>query len=337
MKAVTYTDYGPPDVLKLEEVEKPIPKRDEVLIRVRAAEATKSDVELRRFRFAVKWFWLPLRMVFGLRKPRKRILGGYFSGEIASVGQDVNLFSPGQEVFGASGLRFGAYGEFISLPESYPIVAKPAGMSFEEAAAVPLGGFNALHFMRLAHIRAGEHVLINGAGGSIGTHAIQIAKSMGAEVTSVDSGIKEALSRRLGADHFIDYTKQHFTASGRHFDVIFDMVANSPYAACIDALKPGGRYLSCNPRLSVMLRCLLTTRFSDKRATFAFATESKEALNTLREMIETGKIKSIVDKVYPMHQAADAHRRVETERRLGAVVIVVGEIREGSLANKPDQ
>jgi len=325
MKAITYTHYGPPDVLRLGEVEKPVPKDDEVLIRVRAAEATKSDVEMRRFRFAVKWFWLPLRIAFGLKRPRRHILGGYFSGEIASVGKSVTQFRIGEPVFGAAGLRFGAYGEYVAVPASYPIVAKPVNMSFAEAAAVPLGGFNALHFMRLARIAAGDKVLINGAGGSIGTHAIQIAKSMGAEVTAVDSGIKEHLLRRMGADHFIDYAKDSFTAMDRRYDVIFDMVAGSPYAACIQTLGPGGRYLSCNPRLSVMLRSLFTTRFTSKTAIFAFAAETKAALCTLKEMVEDGTIKSIVDRIYPMERAADAHRRVEAEQRLGAVVIAIGD------------
>ena len=214
LKAITFARYGPPEVLVLADVDKPVPKDDEVLIRVRAAEATKSDVEMRRFKFAVKWFWLPMRLAFGVLAPRRRILGGYFAGEIAAVGQGVSEFSVGEPVYGATGLRFGAYGEYVALPASCPIARKPANMSFEEAAAVPLGGFNALHFMRLARIEAGEKVLINGAGGSIGTHAIQIAKSMGAEVTAVDSAIKEPMLTGLGADHFIDYAKHNFTAMG---------------------------------------------------------------------------------------------------------------------------
>jgi NADPH:quinone reductase-like Zn-dependent oxidoreductase len=323
VKAITYARYGAPDVLVLDDVDEPVPKDDEVLIRVRAVEATKSDVEMRRFKFAVKWFWLPLRIAFGVLKPRRHVLGGYFSGEIASIGKQASQFTAGDQVFGATGLRFGAYAEFIALPASCPIVGKPVNMSFEQAAAVPLGGLNALHFMRLARIGAGEQVLINGAGGSIGTHAIQIAKSMGAQVTAVDSAIKEQTLRRMGADHFIDYTKHSFTALGRSYDVIFDLVAASSYGACIRTLNPGGRYLVGNPRLSVMLRSFFTTRFTDKTARFAFAGETKAALRTLKEMIEDGRIKSIVDRVYPMHQAAEAHRRVETEQRLGAVVIAI--------------
>ncbi len=327
MKAITYSNYGPPDVLKLADVEKPVPEDDEVLIKVRAAEATKSDCEMRSFEYSVKWFWLPLRIVLGVRKPRRQILGGYFSGEIESIGKDVTHFSPGDQVFAAAQLRLGAYGEYVALPESYTIVGKPSNMSFAEAAAVPLGGLNALHFMRLAKIQVGEKVLINGAGGSIGAYAVQIAKSMGAEVTAVDSTIKEDMLRRIGADHFIDYTKEDFASSGRTYHVIFDMVPGSQYSACIKALNPNGRYLSGNPRFSVMLRSVLTTRFTDKTARFAFARETTQELTALKEMIEDGTIGSIVDRVYPMEQAADAHRLVETEQRLGAVVIAVGDLR----------
>ena len=325
MKAITYSNYGPPDVLQLRDVAKPVPKNDEVLIRIRAVEVTKADVEMRSFTFAVKWFWLPLRIAFGLRRPRRQILGGYFSGTIESLGKDVTLLREGDQVFGTTGLRFGAYGEYVALPASHTIVAKPCNMSFTDAAAVPLGGLNALHFMRLAKIHAGDHVVINGAGGSIGAHAVQIAKSMGAEVTGVDSAIKEKLVRRIGADHFIDYMEEDFAAEGRTYDVIFDMVPRSSYSACIRALNSNGRYLSGNPRLSIMLRSVLTTRLTDKTARFAFARESRAELLALKEMVEDGKIISIVDKVYSMEQAADAHRRVETEQRLGAVVIEIGD------------
>lgn len=325
MKAITYSSYGPPEVLRLSAVEKPVPKSDEILIKVRAAEATKADCELRSFKYSVKWFWLPLRIALGVRRPKRQILGGYFSGEIESHGKDVEHFSVGDQVFGSAQLRLGGYGEYVALPASYTFVAKPRNMSFEEAAAVPLGGLNALHFMRLAKIQAGEKVLINGAGGSIGAHAVQIAKSMGAEVSAVDSTIKEDFLRRIGADHFIDYTKSDFAARGRTYDVVFDMVPGSSYTACMKALKSDGRYFSGNPRLSVMLRSVFTTRFTKKTARFAFARETKEELLELKQMIEDGKIRSIVDRVYPMEQAADAHRRVEAEQRLGAVVIAISD------------
>jgi NADPH:quinone reductase-like Zn-dependent oxidoreductase len=197
-------------------------------------------------------------------------------------------------------------------------------MSFEEAAAAPLGGLNALHFLRKANIRNGEKVLVNGAGGSIGTFAVQIAKAMGAEVTAVDSTIKEEMLRRIGADHFFDYTKEDFTKSGRTYDVIFNMVAQSSYSKCVNSLNPRGRYLIGNPRISDMLRSVLTSNFTDKTAIFVFAGEKEEELLALKDMFEAGKIKSIVDRIYSPQQAAEAHRRVETEQRLGIVVISLG-------------
>jgi NADPH:quinone reductase-like Zn-dependent oxidoreductase len=324
MKAIVYFEYGSPDVLQLREVEKPVPADDEVLIKVHAAEATKSDCEMRCSKFAVKWFWLPMRIAMGISKPKKQILGGYFAGEIESVGKDVSKFKIGDQVLGAAQLRLGGYGEYLCLPDNYTIVLKPNNMSFAEAAALPFGGLNALHFMRRANIRSGEKVLVNGAGGSIGIYAVQIAKAMGAEVTVVDSAIKEEMLRRIGADYFFDYSKENFAKSGQKYDVIFNMVANSSFCECVQALNPGGRYLMGNPRLSDMLRSVLTSRFTDKAAYFAFAGEKEEELLALKQMIVDGKIKSCVDKIYPMEQAAEAHRRVETEQRLGIVVISMG-------------
>lgn len=323
MKAIVYTKYGSPDVLQIREIEKPEPGDDEVVIKVHAAEATKADCEMRSFHFAVKWFWLPLRVAMGITKPKKQVLGGYFSGEIEAVGKEVTKFNKGDPVFGVTGLRFGAYGEYLCLPASYTIVPKPHNMSFEQAAAVPLGGLNALHFMRKANIRNGEKVLVNGAGGSIGTFAVQIAKLMGAEVTAVDSTIKQEMLRRIGADHFFDYSMEDFTKSGQTYDVIFDMVTRNSYSRCVNALNPKGRYLMGNPRLSDMLRSIITSTFTDKKAIFVFAGEKEEELLALKDMIEQGKIKSIVDKVYPLEEVAEAHRRVESEQRLGIVVLSV--------------
>jgi len=321
MKAIVYTEYGSADVLRLEEIAKPTPNDAEILIRVRAAEVTKADCELRSFSFPVKWFWLPLRLVLGITRPRRPVLGGYFSGEVEAVGKDVSKLRVGDQVFGSAGLRMGAYGEFVCLPATYTISAKPSNMSFEEAAAVPLGGLNALHFLRMARVQKGEKVLINGAGGSIGTFGVQIAKDMGAAVTAVDSGIKENMLRRIGADHFLDYTKEDFTKSGQRYDVIFDMVARSSYSGCVATLNPKGRYVMGNPRLSDMLRSAVTSVFTDKEVVFAFAGETEEELLALKEMIEAGRIESTVDRVFPMERVAEAQRRVETEQRLGSVVI----------------
>ena len=323
MKAIVYDSYGSPDVLQIREVEAPSAASDEVLIRVHAAEVTKSDCELRSFRFPVKWFWLPLRIVMGIRKPKRAILGGYFAGVVESVGEGVTHFKKGESVFGSTGPRMGAYGTYLCLPEEATLAPRPSNMSFEEAAAVPLGGLNALHYLRRAKIQTGESVLVNGAGGSIGTFGVQIAKAMGAEVTAVDSGIKEDMLRSIGAAHFFDYTKEDFTKSGQRYDVIFDMVAQSSYSGCVGALQPKGRYLMANPRVVDMLRSVVTSRFTDKTVLFAFAGEKKEELLALKEMIERGEISSTVDKVFAPEEAPEAHRRVETERRLGSVVIAL--------------
>ena len=323
MKAIVYTQYGPPDVLQLKEVNKPVPNDDEVLIKLYAAESTKADCEMRMCHFAVKWLWLPMRLTVGLRRPKRPVLGMYFAGEIVSIGKNVSKFKKTDRVFGSSKLRLGAYGEYVCLPTSFTIVQKPNNLTFEEAAAVPLGGLNALHFLRKANIRSGEKVLIIGAGGSIGIFGVQIAKAMGAEVTAVDSGHKEAMLRQIGADHFVDYIKEDFTRSGNTYDVIFNMVAQSSYTACLKALKPKGRYLIANPRISDMVMSALASVFTDKATIVAFAQETEEELLALKKMLEEGKIKSIVDKIYPMELAAEAHRSVETEQRLGTVVISV--------------
>ena len=321
MKAIVYNKYGPPDVLQVDEIETPKPKDNEVLIKVHSTEVTKADCEMRSFNFAVKWFWLPLRLIVGVFKPKKNVLGGYFSGEIECVGKNVTKLVVGDKIFGSTQMRFGAYGEYLCLPDSYTIVKKPSNMSYEQAAAVPLGGLNALHFMRKANIKEGETILINGAGGSIGTFAIQIAKYMGAEVTAVDSPIKETMLRQLGVDYFIDYTQENVTKQDKTYDIIFNMVANSRYSDFINVLNSNGRYLMGNPKLVDMLRSVVTSKLTNKKAIFSFAGEKKEELITLRTMIEAGKIRSVVDKVYSINQIVQAHQRVEAEQRIGIVVL----------------
>lgn len=321
MKAVVYREYGPPEVLQLAEIEKPQPKDNEILVRVRAAEITKADCELRSFRFPVKWFWLPLRLALGVRRPRKQILGGYFSGEVEAVGAEVSGFKPGDAVYGSSGLRMGGYGEFLCVPARATVVLKPANMTFEEAAAVPLGGLNALHFMRLAKIQPGDTVLVNGAGGSIGMFAVQIAKAMGAEVTAVDGAHKESMLRDLGIDHFIDYRKQDFAAGDAAYDVVFNMVATRSFSSCMAALKPGGHYLTANPKLSDMLRSFFPG--SGKKASIAFAAEKPQELRDLTTMIEGGSVRAVVDRILPMEEAAEGHRLVESEERLGSIVVAI--------------
>jgi len=321
MKAVVYHRYGAPDVLEVQERDKPSPKDREVLIRVRATEVTKTDCELRSFTFPVQWYWLPLRLAMGLTKPRRNILGAYFAGEVEAIGGGVVRFKPGDRIFGSARLRMGAYGEYMRLPDRYTLAPMPRNSSFEEAAAVPLGGLNALHFLKKAKIQTGEKVLVNGAGGSIGVYGVQIAKAMGAEVTAIDAAHKEPMLRSIGAAHFFDYARPDFAQSPTTYDVILNMVAAGAYAGFIHRLNPKGRYLLANPRLSDMLRAVLTSARTDKATFFAFAEETEAELLELKNMIEAGAIRPVVDAIYPLDQAAAAHRRVESEQRLGPVVL----------------
>jgi NADPH:quinone reductase-like Zn-dependent oxidoreductase len=321
MKAIVYESYGPLEVLQVKEIEKPEPKNNELLIKVHAAEATKADCEMRGFHFQIQWLWLPMRLVLGVFRPKRQILGGYFAGEVESVGRDVSKFKKGDKVFGATRLRLGAYGEYLVLPDTFTLAPLPDHVSFEEAAAVPMGGLNALHFIRAAKIQKGERVLINGSGGSIGVYAIQITKSMGGEVTAVDSAIKKDMLSRIGADHFIDYAKEDFTQTGQTWDVIFSMIAKMSYSGCLAALNPKGRYLMANPRLSDMIRAFLWPRVKDKTVFFTFAGEKEEELLTLKKMIEEGQIKPVVDGIYSFEHVQNAHQRAETEQRLGPVVL----------------
>jgi NADPH:quinone reductase-like Zn-dependent oxidoreductase len=227
----------------------------------------------------------------------------------------------GDEVFGASKLLMGAYAEYLALPDHYTVAPKPANVSFEAAATVPLGGLNALHFLRLAKIQTGEAVLVNGAGGSIGTYAVQIAKTMGAEVTAVDGDLKKEMLLGLGADHFIDYRQQDFRQTKTRYDVIFDMLASSPLDETVAMLNPGGRYITANPTFKKIMRAKRVQKNTGRTVICAFAGETLEELLTLKQMIEDEKINPTVDRVFSMEQAAEAHRRVEAEQRLGCTVI----------------
>jgi len=327
MKAIVWTKYGPPDVLQLKEVEKPTPKDNEVLIRIYATTVTAGDCELRSLKFPI-YLSLPMRMWIGLRKPRgTTIPGTELAGEIELVGKDVKLFNEGDQVFGSAGLSFGANAEYICLPEEPEemeggVVIKPANMTYEEAAAVPFGGRDALHFLRKGNIQSGQKILINGAGGSIGTFAVQLAKYFGAEVTGVDSTGKLDMLRSIGADQVIDYTQEDFTKSDETYDVIFDVVGKISFLRSDRSLKQNGTYLLANPA-SQMVRGLWTRMTSSKKVIMETSSPTTEDLVFLRELIEAGKIKSVIDRRYPLEQIAEAHRYVETGHKKGNVVITV--------------
>lgn len=324
MKAVVWAAYGPPDVLELQELEAPIPGDDEVLIRIVAATVFAGDCEMRAFDFPIS-FWVPLRLMFGLRKPKSkvRIPGQELAGVVEAVGADVTLFQKGDEVF-APAERFGAYAEYVCLKQHQAVVTKPGNMSFEEAATVPVGGLNALHFVRKGSVGKGQSVLINGAAGSIGTFAVQIAKILGARVTAVDSTNKLDMLRSIGADSVIDFTREDFTRKGETYDVIIDVVGKSSYSRSVRSLNQNGRYVLGNPRFAGFFRGLWTSMTSSKTVIAALTGYRTEDLLTLKELIEAGKIRTVIDRRYPLEQIADAHRYVETGRKTGHVVITVG-------------
>ena len=321
MKAIVCPRYGPPEVLRLKEVERPIPRADEVLVRVHATTVTMGDCEIRRFKMPI-WLWPIARIGFGLRGPRKGILGQELAGEVESVGTNVSRFKAGDQVFALTGLRLGAYAEYDCLPAKGLISTKPANMTYEEAAAIPLGGLHALHFLREANIQMGQKVLIIGAGGSIGTVAVQIAKSLGAEVTAVDSGGKLDMLRSIGADKVIDYTKDDFAKDGETYDVIFDAVGKAPFSTCMRSVKGNGFYLMGNPGLSQLLRKLLNS--SGKRVIGGAASYKSEDLAFLKDLIEAGKVRTVIDRQYPLERMVEAHSYVDTGQKAGNVVITVG-------------
>ncbi len=327
MKAIIWTEYGPPEVLQLKEIEKPTPKDNEVLIRIVATTVTAGDCEQRSLKLPI-WYRPLMRAYIGLKRPtRITILGMELAGEIEFVGNDVKQFKEGDQVFAATGfVGMGACAEYICLPEepeAGALAIKPANMTYEEAAPVPMGGSEALHFLRKGNIQSGEKVLINGAGGTIGTFAVQLAKYFGAEVTAVDSTGKLDILRSIGADQVIDYTHEDFTKSGKTYDFILDVVGKSSFSGSIRSLKQNGRYLIANQGLSQMVRGRWTSRTSSKKVMFGAARPKTEDLIFLKELIEAGKIKSVIDRSYPLEQTAEAHRYVETGGKKGHVVISV--------------
>lgn len=320
MKGMVCTRYGPPEVLELQELEKPVPKKDEILIKVRASTATAGDCEMRSFSFPL-FLWIPLRLFFGVRKPRLKVLGQEFAGEIESVGPEHTLFEKGDRVFGSTELKLGANADYVCLPGSYAIARMPEGFPFEEAATIPTGGMNALFFLRKARIQAGQKVLIIGAGGSIGVMAVQLAKNSGARVTAIDSKEKLDMLLSIGADKVIDYRQEDFTANGESYDVIFDIAGKSPFSKTLKRLEPKGVYLMGNPRAGQMLRRLFPTWKGDRKIIAGAASYGAGDLRYLSGLLAEGRIRSVIDQTFPLEELREAHRYVESGAKKGNVAI----------------
>ena len=321
MHAVIWERYGPPEVLKIGEVDKPKPRDNEILVRVYGASVTPGDCELRSFQLPYWWFWLPLRLYFGLFTPRGKRLGMEYSGVVEEQGSSVTRFQPGDEVFGGTGASFGAYSEYITVREDSAVAIKPSGMSHEEAATVNTGGTNGLHFLRKANIKPGQTILINGAGGTIGSYAVQLALHFGAVVTAVDAADKLNMLRDVGVERVVDYKKIDFTREGVKYDIVFDVAGKASYTGCLKCLKPGGILLLSNPGLSHMLRAPLTNMTSSKTVIFQFASETAEDLQFLGSLLQSGTIKAIVDRTFSITHIAEAHRYVESGAKVGNVAI----------------
>ncbi|MET3290015.1 UNVERIFIED_CONTAM: NADPH:quinone reductase-like Zn-dependent oxidoreductase [Brevibacillus sp. OAP136] len=308
MKAIVCTKYGSPDVLEVREVEKPTPKDNEVLVKIHATTVTSGDCRVRAFNSPFL-YWLPMRLFLGIRRPRMPILGVELAGIIEGVGRGVKRFSRGDEVYALNGMRFGAHAEYICLPENGVVAVKPANATFEEAAAIPFGGTTALHFLRKAKIQRGHRVLIYGASGAVGTSAVQLAKHFGAHVTGVCSAANAELVALLGANQIVDYIKEDFSKRDERYDIIFDAVGKISKSSCKKSLAPNGTYVTVNGQ--------------------GIAKVCADDLVFLKGLMETGKLKAVIDRRYPLEDIAAAHRHVETGRKKGNVVITVGRGGEG--------
>ncbi len=326
LKAIIWTKYGAPEVLQLQEVDKPTPKDNEVLIKVHATTVTAGECEIRSLKLPF-WLRVSLQLWLGIRKPRKKILGQEVAGEVEAVGNDVERFRKGDQVFGTTGFSFGADAQYVCLPvkpQEGNLAIKPANVTFQEAAALPLGGLEALHFLRKGNIQSGQKVLIVGAGGSIGTFAVQLARYCGAEVTGVDRAEKLDMIRSLGAAHVIDYAREDFTKNGETYDAVLDVVGKSPFSGSVKSLKPNGRYLLANPSLSDMLRGRWTSiRGGGKKVIFGASDAKPEDLIYLQDLLAAGTIKTVIGKSFRLEDIVEAHHYVESGQKKGNVVITV--------------
>jgi NADPH:quinone reductase-like Zn-dependent oxidoreductase len=331
MKAVIYTEYGAPEVLQIKEADKPYPKGNEVLIRIRAVSVNYGDLIARNFKnistgeFNMPLlFWILARFGFGLNKPKIKILGNTFAGEIETVGNDVNQFREGEQVFGYTGEKMGTYAEYLCMPAKGIIAVKPSNMTYAEASVVPYGTIMALNLLKKAGLKNGQKVLIIGASGGIGSAAVQLAKHyFGTEVTGVCGTQCLEFVKSLGADKVIDYKKEDFLRSGEKYDIIFDILGKGSFSKYQTSLNENGVYLLASFKSKKLLQMLWTSVKSGKKVVCALAIPKTEDLIFVKDLVEKGKIKSVVDRCFPLEQTAEAHRYIETGKKKGNVVITV--------------
>jgi NADPH:quinone reductase-like Zn-dependent oxidoreductase len=321
MKAITSRQYGSPSVIKIEDIDKPVPKENEILVKVSSAAVTSGDARIRGLKVPFGFKFIT-RLVFGFKKPKQPVLGVVFSGIIESIGKDVKEFDIGDEVFGASN-KFGSHAEYLAVPESGAVTIKPVNISFDEAAAIPFGGLTSLKYLRdFGKIKNGQKILIVGASGALGVYGVQLAKFYGAEVTGVCSTPNVKLVKSLGADKVVDYTITDFTQNGETYDIIYDTVGKTTFSACKRSLHKKGRLLLAAAGMSQYFQVLFTS-VAHKKVVAGVAVFNKKDLNVIADLIESEKIKAVIGKRFPLEDAADAHAYVDTGHKVGSAVIIL--------------
>jgi len=317
MKAIELTKYGAPEFLQMKEVEKPSPKDNEILIKIHATSVSSGDARMRRADPFI------IRLIFGFKRPRKPVLGVVVAGEVEAIGTSVSKYKIGDQVFGSSGMNFGAHAEYVAVPEDAVLALKPGNMSYEEAASIPFGATASMHFLRIANIQKGQKVLIYGASGALGTMAVQLAKNYGAEITAVCSTTNVELMKSLGADHVIDYTQEDFTRNGKKYDVVFDTIGKVSLRKALKLLSDNGYLLLASAGIGTMIGGSIKSMFIKKKIVSGVIKETVKDMNFFKQLIEKGSLKAVIDRTYPLEQIAEAHAYVDKGHKKGNVIIAI--------------
>jgi len=317
MKAIELSKYGAPEFLQMNEVEKPSPKDNEILIKIHASSVSSGDARMRRADPFI------IRLIFGFKRPRKPILGVVVAGEIEAIGTSVSKYKIGDQVFGSSGMNFGAHAQYVAVPKDAVLALKPSNMTYEEAASIPFGATASMHFLRIANIQQGQKVLIYGASGALGSMAVQLANNFGAEITAVCSTANVEMMKSLGADHVIDYTKEDFTKNGKKYDVVFDTVGKCSIRKALKSLNDNGQLLLASAGIGTMIGGSIRSMFINKKIVSGVIKETVKDMNFFKQLIEKGSLKAVIDRTYPLEQIAEAHAYVDKGHKKGNVIIAI--------------